>query len=123
MQVSFRRTDKPDESVMVHVVDGATKRGLRLQSHGSSWVVISRQDLGEKVEQEQVGEYLMNHEYVPVTVSDQEFNKFYERVSTSSPLLRSDFDPAQAPTLRELVEESMADYAERLVHVLTPYGC
>ena len=122
MQVSYRRTDKPDESVIVHVVDGATKRGLRLQSHGS-WSVVSAQDLGEKVAQHQVGEFFIDHEYVPVTVPDAEFDKLYRKARAHSALLRSDFDPSEAPTLQKLVEETRSAYAERLAHLATPHGC
>ncbi len=114
MRVAVRREEEHGERA-VHIFDTLTGRGLVLGFHGR-WDSVNRQDAPEIQRREAMIEYLVQNRYFPRDVSETEFNRMYERVSSNGglPLVRGlpaiDFDPSETPSLRTIIEETRVDY-------------
>lgn len=119
MKVGYKRVEDHEERG-VHVMDAGSARGLFLHYH-TEWDWVRVLDAPNITSASQMEEYLVNGEYCPVDIPDAEFNGLYEKAkSRGLPLFREmgDFDPSEFPSIRELIEESGADYLKRVLGTL-----
>ncbi len=121
MKIGILRTeDGHDGERSVYVVDPTTTRGLVLYGHGL-WDLVKVHDLPSIQGAEQIENYLIEKHFLPITIPDAEFNQLYTKAkSNKSPLFRAmkDFEPSEAPTLKELVEENREAFIRRVAHIV-----
>jgi len=124
MKVGVKRVDEHEDRY-AHVVDPVTARGLLLHYY-TNWDWVRIQDMPNITTPKQMVDHLAKGRYIPMDVPDEEFNVLYDKSkSCGLPLFREggDFDPAETPTLREMIEEDRLNHLHRVASILVPpYG-
>lgn len=100
MRLGIKRAEEHEDRY-AHVVDPRTAKGLLLHYY-ARWDWVRIQDVPNITTPQQMGDHLVNGQYIPMAVPDEEFNKLYNRSeSRGLPLFKEmdDFDPSETPTL------------------------
>jgi len=124
MRLGVKRLDEHGQRCL-HIVDPPTSRGLILfcDSEANIWEWVKKQDVDDINGYKDITEFLINNEYLPREIPDQEFNGLYNKIISRNnlPLFRNmeDFDPSETPVIGEIVGQNSIEYIASFVKQLS----